>query len=462
MANARFSVRLLALVSLILLAVGTAGSGQEAVAPRREAPWAQILGRPQGEWAYLRKRQWFEDLDQARAIAKEENRPLFVVMRCLAAQVNADFDARVRAAGGELAEILPRFVNVRLAMIHDVDLGRLPVADHQDLDRTWWAWFLSPEGRVYGVYGGSMDQANPASVSIEALGRAMKRVLDHHYDPRRLAWDVDGPVFEAGEEPRTPYDLPGWKAWSRRYVDKSNPSCLRCHEVAQILRQPLVDRGRFDKREGLEVWPLLRNIGIAVRKEDCLRVLSVDPRGPAAKAGIHPGDLLGAAAGRRLFSHTDLRGVLHRLPRQADGIRIHWTRNGKLQDGTLDLRPGWRRTPVAWRPSFVWGNVGAHPGFDRAGKVSAKERARMGIAADKMAVRPIFTSADPTYLQRAGLLATHTIVAVNGESPDLSGPAFMAWFRLQFDPGDDVRLSVRAGLAPDIIEITYKVRAFPR
>ena len=205
-----------------------------------------------------------------------------------------------------------------------------------------------------------------------------------------------------------------------------------------------------------------RNIGIAFEKYDCLRVRSVDPRGPAAKAGIRAGDLLGAAAGRRLFSHTDLRGVLHRLPRKADRIRIHWTREGKLMEGDLELRPGWRRTPVAWRPSFAWGNVGAHPGFDRAGEVSDKERARMGIGPDEMAVRPIFTAQDPTYVQRAGLLESHTIVAVNGKSPNFAGRAFMAWFRLQFDPGDDVRLSVREGLKPDVTYVTFKSRAFAR
>ena len=462
MASKLFSVLLLGLVFLTPLVVGSAGPGQEAVTPAPEVPWEEILGKPRGEWAYLRRLQWFDDLGEAQAIAKAENRPMFVVMRCLSSPGNADFDEEVRSAKGKLAEILPRFVNVRLAMIHDVDMRRLPVADFQDLDRTWWGWFMSPEGRVYGVYGGSMNQASPRSVSIEALGQAMKRVLNHHYDPRRLEWDVDGPVLESAQEPLTAYDLPGWTNWSERYVDKNNPSCLRCHEVSQILRQPLVERGGFDKREGLEIWPLLRSIGVVVQKHDCLRVRSVVPRSPAAKAGIRAGDVLAEATGRRLFSRADLRGVLHRLPRNAEGISLHWIRGAKVLHGTLQLPSGWRRTPIAWRPSFVWGNIGAHPGFDRARAITAKERVQFKIGAGAMAIRPIFTAQGSTYVQRAGLLSTHLIVAVNGVSPDISGRKFMAWFRLQFDPGDDVRFSVREGLNREIAEITFKARGFAR
>ena len=48
MANTRCFACTLALASLVLLAIGSAGSGQEAAEPAREAPWAEILGGPPG------------------------------------------------------------------------------------------------------------------------------------------------------------------------------------------------------------------------------------------------------------------------------------------------------------------------------------------------------------------------------------------------------------------------------
>ena len=46
---------------------------------------------------------------------------------------------------------------------------------------------------------------------------------------------------------------------------------------------------------------------------------------------------------------------------------------------------------------------------------------------------------------QAGLRPGHTIVAVDGESPDLFGRGFLVWFRLRHEPGDSVLLTVRDG-----------------
>ena len=56
---------------------------------------------------------------------------------------------------------------------------------------------------------------------------------------------------------------------------------------------------------------------------------------------------------------------------------------------------------------------------------------------------------------RAGLRAGHIIVAVGGESPDLIGRPFMTWFRMRYNPGDEVVLTVKDGARQRTI--TYRL-----
>ena len=57
-----------------------------------------------------------------------------------------------------------------------------------------------------------------------------------------------------------------------------------------------------------------------------------------------------------------------------------------------------------------------------------------------MHVKPfIYKDAAPT---AAGLKASHMIVAVNGQSPNVVGRYFEWWFRYTFNPGQKITLTV--------------------
>jgi serine protease Do len=409
-----------------------------------EKPWAAILGPPRGRIPMPRPSVvWLEDVGEARMQAAREQRPLFVTLRCLPCKQCAGFDQAVLGATPQLELLLRQFVTVRLTTVQDLDLRQFPVQGWQDLDLSWWGYFLSPEGRIYGVFGGRDHESDTSRISVAALATAMKRVLAHHYDPRRGKWDVDGPVPKLDGERITPFDLPGWKSWGRRYVDVTKLECLHCHQVAEILRQPALDAKKFDKQRDLEVWPLPENVGLTVARDDGLLVTEVAPAGPAAKAGLQAGDVIGAAGGRQLFSQTDLRAALHRAPRGACEIPILWLRGEELQRGTLVLADSWKRTNIQWRASIADGNIGAQPGFAWPNPASDKERSALGIAPDRMAIKPWFGKEKGYIAQAAGLTNSDVITAVNGKQPNLSGRAFLVWFRLTFDPGDQVTLDVK-------------------
>src|SRR5687768_3330195 len=110
--------------------------------------------------------RWRIDLADALREAQAENRPVFVTMRCLPCKQCSAFDKNVLEGGSELDPLLRQFVTVRLIDAQDVDLRVLPMEGFQDLDLSWWGWFLSPEGRVYGVFGGRDHVSDETRISV--------------------------------------------------------------------------------------------------------------------------------------------------------------------------------------------------------------------------------------------------------------------------------------------------------
>src|SRR3954470_20122049 len=157
--------------------------------------------------------KWETDLAEAMKIAQKENRPIFVTFRCLPCTSCSQFDKTVLEGGPDLNPLFLQFVTVRLISTKEVDQRLLPMAQFQDMDVSWWSWFLSPEGKVYGVFGGRDASGDEGMTSKASLIKTMKRVLAHHYDARRAQWDVDGapPIMDG--KPVTPVDFPGFENW---------------------------------------------------------------------------------------------------------------------------------------------------------------------------------------------------------------------------------------------------------
>ncbi len=401
-------------------------------------PWSEVLGAPRGAWPEPADAVvWRDDLPTALREARDSGRPLFVTLRCLPCQQCAAFDQDVLEGGEELSPLLSRFVTVRLTDAAQIDLTRLPVEGFQDLDLSWWGYFLSPRAELYGVFGGRDHVSDATRISAPALVNALRRVLDHHSDPRREGWGIDGPPVAADRAARTPLELAGYGSWRERNPQAAAQTCLHCHQVAEVLRQPALDEARFDKARAMAVWPLPENVGITLDRDDGLLVTAVAPDSAAAAAGVEVGDRLAAAGGRRLFSQTDFRGVLHRGADPAGEITLRWLRGARAMHGRLRLASGWRRTVLDWRMSISQGNVGADPGFF---PLAARGEA------DGMAVTPFFgRDAARSAAYAAGLRPHHVVVAVDGVRDRMAGRSFLVWFRLRYDPGDAVVFTVRDG-----------------
>jgi hypothetical protein len=310
------------------------------------------------------------------------------------------------------------------------------------MDLSWWGWFLAPEGRIYGVFGGKDHVSDATRISAQALAATLRRVLNHHYDPRRAGWDIDGPAPQLSGAFKGARDLPGYEGWLRdAHPEARRQTCIHCHQVNDILRYPAVVSNTFNKEKDFDVWPLPENVGLELERDHGLRVTKVAAGSAAEKAGLRSGDVLGAAEGRRLFGQTDFRGALHRGPPGAGRMEVWWTREGKPMSGDLVVKEGWRKTVLDWRMSVSQGVVGGYPGFFPL-PVKKDRRNQLNIPSDKMAVEPFLGPNPKGPAYEAGIRQNHVITAVNGQSPNIAGRAFLVWFIKQFDPADEVTVSV--------------------
>jgi hypothetical protein len=267
-------------------------------------------------------------------------------------------------------------------------LRLLPAETYQDLDISWWGYFISPQGRLYAIFGGKDHVSDATRISPQALANTMKRVLAHHYDPRRQNWNIDGPAPDMSGEARNATSLLGYPSWYRRGGPEIKAqSCIHCHHVAEILRQPALDAGAFDKVRDTQIWPLPENVGIILDRDDGLLVKTVQANSPAAAAGIKAGDSMAVAGDRRLFGQADFRGVLHRGPQGAGSIPVTWIRDGKITSGNLNVSEGWRKTILDWRMSISQGNISHGPAFFPLA-MSKAERQRFNIPDNAMGVKP--------------------------------------------------------------------------
>jgi len=436
------------LLLLSAIAIGFAAdevvSSTATAANKSASPnWAEILGPSKGTIppAPEFRTVWRTDLQTALKEAKTSGRPLFVTLRCLPCKQCAEFDKEVLDGGSDLDPLLAQFITVRLTNAAAIDLRIFPIEGYQDLDLSWWGWFLSPNAQVYAVFGGKDHISEKTRISKDALVATIWRVLKHHYDPRRSEWNIDGPAPDLTGGIGSLSTLPGWASWDNARSKKERQGCVHCHQVNDILRQPAIDAHTFNKQRDVQVWPLPENIGIELDRDHGLRVTSVQPGSPAAGIGVRKGDELGAASGRKLFGQADLRGALHRGPLEEGTLDLVWLRDGGVQSGELPLTNGWRKTILDWRMSISQGNIGGYPGFFPL-TINASRREAHNIPNDAMAVEPFMgrNTNNPPYA--AGIRGNYVITAVGGKSPNVSGRGFLVWFRQQYDPGDKVTMTI--------------------
>jgi predicted metalloprotease with PDZ domain len=285
-----------------------------------------------------------------------------------------------------------------------------------DYDLTWMGFFLDPQLRVLGRYGGRDADGPEGRVSLTGLAYSMKRALEKHRAGKA------GPVRKA--VPVTVEDYPAAKKLPET-------SCVRCHQVNEVRRQSLQSAGKWSLDE-LWVYPLPENVGLSLEIDRGDMVAKVREGSPAEKAGLLKGDRLADVNGVSIASFADVQYALHRAPAKGKVI-VSWVRDGKSMKSELVLTAGWKKTDISWR----WSLRGLDPPpWVQGDDLTVEEKKKLGLSASRLALRQDGFVSQPA--RQAGIRQGDVIIGINGKALEMTGRQFGAYVRLTHKVGDRV------------------------
>lgn len=339
-------------------------------------------------------------------------------------------DEQVVRQDAELQKLEQEFVCVRLIQMKGVDLHLFQF----DYDQSWAVFFLNSDGAIYGRYGTRAgDKKNAANhISIASFKKAIERALELHKAYPANQTQLAG---KRGPKPQFPVaeQIPGLQD---RAVDETTPkNCIHCHMVGEHVRKLKYQKKQLSPAD-VWVYPLPTNIGITLNVDDGLRVESVTPNSPAARAGVEAGDELSAMNGQPLISQADIQWVLHNSPVETM-IDLALERGGRSLTKALRLDGNWKESDLSWRESS-WS---FRPGLWTIA-LSNEERSKRGLPATETALLVRWVFGKPPLAKQAGLKDGDVIVGLDGQPVPSDESHFHAQIRLHHPPGDQARLTL--------------------
>ena len=307
-----------------------------------------------------------------------------------------------------------------------------------DYDQTWAAFFMNPDGAIYGRYGTRAGGKTNATthISIASLKKSMQRALELHRgypaNKAEFAGKSGGPV-----DFRFVEDSP--------VKNRKEAHCVHCHHVREDFQKFKWREHRLTSHD-IWVYPLPENIGLKMDVDDGLRVSAVTPGSPAAQAGLAAGDELLRLNGQRLISQADIQWVLHHVPAETK-LNVHFKRRSQLLEKAVPLSSAWKESDLSWRESS-WP---LRPGLWTV-PMSDAQKLEKGVPADALGLRVKWVFGKDSAAKKAGLRDGDIIVAVDGKTAPQSEGQFIATVRLNHRPGDKVRLTLlRGGTREDVL-----------
>jgi len=342
----------------------------------------------------------------------------------------------VRPEDPALAQLLRRFVPVRLTSMKGIDLNQFRF----DYDQTFAILMMDVEGNTYSRFGSNDEKADAGRMSIIGLKHAMEGVLARHAQRKRSSVPSSA---NARNKPAAAavFTIVDYPAFAK--TKTAQQACYHCHYANDARFLQSRAEGTFRKAM-LFQYPFPENIGLTLEIDRNNLVKAVLPNSAASAAGVRKGDRVLVVNSVPVLTSADLQFALNPVP-EPGKVVLEVERGGKrLSPLTLTLGPGWRRTDISWRPS----QAGIPPTVglwaEPLSEIKKKER---GIAADLMALRISFLFPGPEAARSRGDLKTNdVIVGINGKNPPVMNTRqFHSYFRLNFNVGDTVTLNILRG-----------------
>ncbi len=391
----------------------------------------------------------YNDFNAGFAKAKQTGKPLLVVLRCVPCLACAGIDAQVLEEK-ELIPLLDQFVCVRVINANALDLSMFQF----DYDLSFSTLFFNADGTIYGRYGSWTHQHDPLNKTTAGFRATLDGALAIHrgYPANKasLAGKQGGPIPF-----KTPVEIPGLAGKYKTTLDwegKVVQSCVHCHMVGDAIRTSYREQGKTIPEEWVYPFPKPDTIGVTLASDAAARVESVAEGSIAAKAGLRAGDVLAGFDGVPLISPADVSWALHRAPASGK-ITASARRGNSTELVSLTLPAGWREQADISKRVGTWSMRGMALGGLILDEPTDEERAQLGIAKDRMALRAkgVGQYGKHAAAKNAGWQKDDVITELDGSSARITEGMAIGRLLRAYKPGEKVKATVlRAGKSVEL------------
>jgi serine protease Do len=367
----------------------------------------------------------YDDLERGIALAKQTQKPLLVVIRCIPCHACEGFDARLLDRDPLVNDLLEKFVCVRIVKGNGLDLSLF----QYDYDLSFAAFFMNADKTIYGRFGtrASLEKAE-SEITLEGFRKAMQTALDWHSEyplNKEQFAGKRGAAVRFGK----PEEMPPLKNYRSEldYQGKVAQSCIHCHQIRDAERRLLREANQPIPDEVLYPYPMPDTLGIKLDPEHLATIQKVAPGSVAEKSGFRAGDKLLSLGGQALLSIADVQWVLHATPApgELEAVVERGGRQGKLK---LPLAAGWRKQgDISWRVT-TWDLRRMATGGLVLENLPADERAELKLSDDALALRikHVGQFGEHAAAKNAGFQKGDVIVEYSGSRAPLSETALLA------------------------------------
>lgn len=321
--------------------------------------------------------------------------------------------------------LLEQYVCVRIIRMDGVDLGLFDFDRHNTL----YFFALNAEEQIYLRYGGRTAESPTSHLDLESLELALARGLEQHE------------LYQAGAFEPPPRAEPFFprQIESLREREMNRGRCVECHLIADYLAQDLESVGLLDKTRVMYASPDPGVVGVHF---DVPKGLEVErSEGPAAAAGLEPGDRVVAVEGVPVFTFGDFQYQYDKLQRRAQSLRIAVDRAGNRAEEVVDLEV---ELPQEWWVSdlfFRYWSVEPLLYFSSDALTDIEKR-DFGLDPQGFACRVRFVEAVAAAFEHHGLAPGDVVFAVDGVQTSELTTNCEVFLKLDNVAGEESRLGV--------------------
>ena len=396
---------------------------------------------------FLEEGRWiYQDLPAAMRAAKDEGKPLMVVLRCIPCEECVKLDDDVFEEDEAIRPLLDKFVRARVVSTNGLDLSTFQF----DTDNSWMCFFLNADGTIYGRYGTRSDRTEwEDDVSVAGLAKAMEGALALH---AKYPANKDALAGKRGPDPKykSPEEYPSLKPKYQSKIafnDNVVKSCIHCHQIGDAQRLVHREAGEPIPEKTLFPFPHPKAIGLILDSAERATVKRVEEDSPADAAGFKAGDEILSLNDQPLLSLADVQWVLHNADPQGDSLEANVRRDGRTSKLMLKLEAGWRRLDdIGWRVSS-WPLRRMGTGGLKLQALSEERRKELDIPDDKMAllVMHVGQYGPHAAAKRAGFNKGDIIVAFDGRDDLMRDGDLLAYAVNARKPGERVQVGILRG-----------------